>query len=590
MFNISSDFFSDIRELYNNSKYKELIISIDSLEDKLFDYSNFNQLVFRFYYLQSLLKVGEVKKGIEFTDECQRHFSEINMDLFEKLIYYLILIIGFSYDKTLDGAMIWYSKSQALVTKNLTELLNSKDNYWYYCYLAYTANLNMKEKKFSVAFDNLKQINNHYKENTGLNTSEVLLLSWSNTLIGLIHKQTNYAELAVIDFRKSLEWGIKAKNVEYTRSAYLYLALTYEELGKEYIAIEIVEELIEQLEKTFANDEFSLSSAYNLIGNIYGRIGEFDLAKDNYYQAYNVIRDDNLIKRIESFYLNNLGVLSFKIGEHDEAMAFFHQALALAQQKEDPRELAYYYANLGEVYLAKNQLENALKYELKAIYYLNIIGNDDLLVETNFDLVRISLEQKETQRAERYIQELQKIAVNSNKFSHAIKYKLCEAFLLKEEQKVSEAKEIFLQVLAHENLAYDSKIIALTEIAELLLASKLELARDDYNELQIISQKLFYLAKEKNSLPVVSTVAIFYTRILLIGAEYDNALTVLSEVLELCYQKNAIYFKNKIQNEFKKVHERSQGASNYEILKIEDPLDILNHLRELQRFMLAFKS
>ena len=148
----------------------------------------------------------------------------------------------------------------------------------------------------------------------------MLLLSWVNTLLAQIHKQTNYPDLAINEFRKACEWGIKARNIEYTRSAYIYLALTYEEIGKEYIAIEIAEELLEQIEKNFEKDEFSLSSAYNLLGNIFGRLGEFEVAKNNYFKAYNAVTNTILLQRNKSFNLNNLGVIAFKMGNYEEAL------------------------------------------------------------------------------------------------------------------------------------------------------------------------------------------------------------------------------------------------------------------------------
>lgn len=450
----------------------------------------------------------------------------------------------------------------------------------------------LKKKEYSISFDILKQIVYHYQDKSNLNRSEMLLLSWVNTLLAQIHKQTNYPDLAINEFRKACEWGIKARNIEYTRSAYIYLALTYEEIGKEYIAIEIAEELLEQIEKNFEKDEFSLSSAYNLLGNIFGRLGEFEVAKNNYFKAYNAVTNTILLQRIKSFYLNNLGVIAFKMGNYEEALTYYLQSLELAIQKENPRELSYYYSNIGEVYLSLNQPENALKSELNALNYLNTYQNDDLLIETYFLLIKTYLTQQDTQRAEFYLKELGKLTSSSRKLSYTIKFKIAEALLLKEKHKTILAKEIFLQVLSYFNLTYDSKILALTELAEMVLSEKIEIQREDFEDLEKISQKLLYLAKEKDSPPVISNVSIFLSQILLIGSDYDNAIKLLTETKNYCTVKNALFFRDKIQHELKNIYELKhidqENNINKQSINNYNSEEILNNIRELQRFMLAF--
>ena len=585
--------FNKIKHLYENAEYLNLIKVFELINEKIQFLSIHEQLMFWYYYIQSLLNTNSMKKLRETTNYVQNTFSLHNLDNINKVIYYSILILGFGGIGNFDKELLWYIESSEFAKKNKSELIDSIENIWYYQYFLVAANFEIKQKNFFMAYDILKQSSSHFLNITDKTTSDKLLLASINMSLGQLHKQTNYFDIAVTDFKNVVEWGLQAHNIDYTRNGYLNLALTYEEQGKEYLAIKTANELMQQVQSTFESDEFSLSSANNLLGNIYNRMGDFIKAKDYYLRAAATIMDPGILQKVKSFNFNNMGVISFKLGDYTEALNYYLLALELAIIKQDPKELAIYYTNIGEVYLELNRLDEALENELLAITYLNIVRNDDMLVETYFIIIRICLEQKNYEKADYYINEIHGLAVQTKRSVFDHKYNISKAIKLRTEQKYDDAKLLFLTILETPNLSYDLQSIALTELAETLLYSIMKFNANHYYELEKIGQKLMLLGKQKKSLPVICNLATLLARIKMLQSQFDLAESILQEALATCAEKNVDYFKKKIQNELelcqevKNMKNSDLDGSKRLLKEIISTSDSLRRIRELQRLMVA---
>lgn len=593
MFIIPLTSFIKICQYYEDSKYSDIIITYESLNIKYYSFTTHEQLIASLYYIQSLIKTTNIKKALQITSKLQNDYSDSKLNLIDRLIFYTINILSFCSSGDMKETLVWYNKSKEFVNREYNSILRAKENYWIHFYYIIVATYEIKLRNYSIAYDFLKQANNHLSPISDLSRLEMILLSWINILFGQMHKQNNYLSIAVNNFEKAIGWGLKAKNIEYTRSSYLYLALVYEEQRKEYLAIKEVKNLILEIKNSFNYDEYSLSSAYNLLGNIYNRMGEFELAKDNYLTAYSVSMDSELIGQIKSFHLNNMGVISYKMGDYEKALEYYLEALKIAKSKEDTKELAYYYSNIGEVFLVLNQLDNALHYELQAKNSLNSFKNDDLLAEVYFILNRIYLEKDDYEKSDYYIEEIKKLSLKIKKVSFEHKFILSKAIKAKKQQNSEYARVLFLEVLGNNNASYDSKIIALTELAEIMLNSILKVKNDDYSELELIVNKLMLLGKEKNSLPIFCNLAIFLSRIKIKVSDFGSAENILNEALSKCLEKNVVYLEEKIQHELSFCIEiknlsilQTQNKNDLFIEKINS-IEIMDYVRNIQRFMLS---
>ena len=501
--------------------------------------------------------------------------------------------MGFSNCGLLDEAESVFKSTFDFVRLNQNELEKSKENYWFSFYKVITASMQIKQKKYSSAFNTLKQENNKFSHRSDLRTSDMILLAWISLLFGQIHKQTNFLDISIFDYKNALEWSLKAKNLEYFRSAYLYLALAYEEQGKEFLAIITIQRFLLDMKDTLPDDEYSISSAYNLLGNIYNRTGEFELAKESYTNAKLVVKDSSVLEDIMSYYFNNMGVISYKMGDYEQALQYYNQALELALRKRDPPNLALYYSNIGEVFLNLNQPDTALQYELTALDYLTTVKNDKLLAETYFILVKITLDKENYHQVNYFLEKLQEVAQTTKRNRIKILTQIAQGLEFKKKQNLEQAKEQFLCILDSKNIPYDLETITLTELIEMYLSLGLEKKNLFYNDLEIISKKLFLLGKQTNSVPVKCNLAIFMARIKAIDLNFYEAENILQEALELCNNKNVSYFKKKIENELKfctainkSVSIQHKNKNNIVVDKFNS-INLVSYVHNLQRFMIA---
>ena len=582
-----------IKKLYESSNYNDIIKEFEQIKNNLTLFSIHEKLALQFYYLESLLKSKNMQTILQITKSIQNEFSIVELEPIDKLIYYCILLNGFGNTGNFEEESNWYKISSEFVKSNKNDLINSKDIFWYYYYNNLSAQIETRQKNFSIAYDILKQNDKHFSNIKVKTTSDNIMLASTNLLLGQLHKQMNYLEMASNNFRKAVHCGVQANNIEYTRLSYLNLILTYEEQGKEYLTVQTSNDLIDLIKEKFNSDEFSLSSALNLLGNLYNRMGEFELAKTYYLQAFAILTDNNLIQKIRSFNHNNMGVISFKLGDFMEALNYFNLALELAIEKQDPRELAFYYSNIGETYLELNEFEKAMENELHSITFLNVLKNDDLLVETYLIIVRISLEQKDFNKADYYINEIYNLWLKTKRKIFEQKYKLAKAIKLKKELKFEESKEIFLSVLADPVIAYDLEILTLTELEGMLLYAIVKFKDSNFKDLELISQKLMQLGKEKNTIPVICNLSILLSRIHMISSQFDAAENVLQEALDICNIKNVEYFKKKIQDEFQFCSEvRKIVMVNPEkgkglLAQSLGSTELVKRIRDLQRLMIS---
>ncbi len=567
---------------------------MDSINEKIFTLPTRSQLVLNLYYCQSLLQSGNIRKALEITRSLEDFYKRKNLDSIEKVIYYSILLSSLTRVGEIERVSEIYIESSEYIKKEKEVLLASNDNYWYYYYSIVSANLEIKRKKYTQAFDTLKQTGNHFIRKINEDSSSWFMLSWIYILIGQIHKQTNYLGLAINDFKKAIDCSLKAQNLEYLRTAYLYLALTYEEEGREYLVKLTVQDLIQETEANFNSDEYSISSAYNLLGNINNRLGEFQVAKDYYSKAFLVVTDPDLKVRIKSYYLNNMGVISFKMANYEESLKYFKESLELATLKGDPRELAYYYSNVGESLFAIGKYDEAIANELQAIDYIDTINNDDLLVETYFILIRIYIEQEDYEKANPYIHEIHLKYLETNKTTFQLKYKLVQGIKLKRQGNIDQANQVLLSVLEYPHFLYDIQTIALTEITSMLLGSNFDIQKKYAKEIEKLTQKLQGLVREKNSLPLLCYFAIFSARSqIMMNLNFHSAELILQEAHDLCLKKNVEYFRQKIEHELEVSQHLKYISGNQHFVKsgllLEklNSFDIVGQLQSLQRLMLA---
>jgi tetratricopeptide (TPR) repeat protein len=203
----------------------------------------------------------------------------------------------------------------------------------------------------------------------------------------------------------------------------------------------LLQELIEKSEK--AKLPAGISFGYNQLGNLNSRRSDYHTALENYSEALNVATQENLdVLRLRS--LNMMGSTSLRIdsiknaldyhtevinsqigksdgnkevsremgkayyglgnisktlGHWDLAMENYNQSLTVFKKLNDLQGLGYSYQKIGEVYEAKNNLEEALSYYQKSNQMNEVLGSERLSTINRIGIAHVWVHQGRSEEA-----------------------------------------------------------------------------------------------------------------------------------------------------------------------------------------------
>ena len=128
-----------------------------------------------------------------------------------------------------------------------------------------------------------------------------------------------------------------------------------------------------------------IGEAYNLIGNVYFRMGRFETATEYYYRAMYVNQKKKRTAGLSSNF-NNLGNVFFSWGKYDKALGFYLESVKLKRSLNDMEELPSCLVIAGNACMMLHQDSNALVYYREAMQIA--VAHNNLLRELS---ARISI-------------------------------------------------------------------------------------------------------------------------------------------------------------------------------------------------------
>ncbi len=145
-------------------------------------------------------------------------------------------------------------------------------------------------------------------------------------------------------------------------------------------------------------DSFGLSQVYNNLGNVYGRLGDFESAKKYFTKTIIIKRKKNFPKLGTS--LNNLALAYINDKKLDTAKTILLEALQICKKNKNIRSLANTYSILGEQALNIKDYELAKKYNDSALTHANESNYITVIIKTKQQLGLIAIHSKEYIEAE----------------------------------------------------------------------------------------------------------------------------------------------------------------------------------------------
>lgn len=134
-------------------------------------------------------------------------------------------------------------------------------------------------------------------------------------------------------------------------------------------------------------DLFGQARALSLLGRVYRRQGNYELAKKQLDEALEAVRSQTEIEDtdfLEGRILFNLGVIHHQLGELDQAESLYIRAMKMLKQTENGRYYAGVLNSYGMLLRAKGKYEQAARCYQEAISYFSESASfDDLAHATN---------------------------------------------------------------------------------------------------------------------------------------------------------------------------------------------------------------
>ena len=169
----------------------------------------------------------------------------------------------------------------------------------------------------------------------------------------------NRKEEAIESYKKEIvvleRLGENSKKI----SAYYYIAMMYKQFGKYDLA---VDNYRKSLENSVLEDYIpGQIEALRGIGVLYSKQSKYDIALDYYFKALKLAQSNGL-KKNEGNILNNIGSIYRETENSELALKYYKQALAIRLNLKDSAGMSGAYNNIGIIYKNREQYDSALVY------------------------------------------------------------------------------------------------------------------------------------------------------------------------------------------------------------------------------------
>lgn len=121
-------------------------------------------------------------------------------------------------------------------------------------------------------------------------------------------------------------------------------------------------------------DSFNLTAAYNSLGTMHLRQGQYSLSLNTYLQALKIAEDAKIAVLIPVI-LENISIVYADQNHFDKSFAYTHRALKHYRTMSDTLGMATSYASMANKYQSKIDTVKALQYYQKALNLFKVIDN-----------------------------------------------------------------------------------------------------------------------------------------------------------------------------------------------------------------------
>ena len=351
------NFDSLVNSLYKcncNAETKHLYL------DKLINLTRNNQQLQELYFKAKLAKAklffrqSKFKKAIEETEKLKNYCKKINYPLGSIRASILQGRIFNRIDRY-DEALKNYKYALSLLKK--TDTTSRKDLQK----ILINLYANMARLYMNIHQDSLADIYHIKTVNLAYKIHDYERISFFNNILGWKYFATGDYKTAEKYFLKALQDSAKIKLKIYNISNHHALGVVYEKLNNPQKALYHDSIALEFFKKT--NNNTFISSIYNNIAKVYLQTKQFDKALESVQKAIEVAEKHKIIDKLVTAKITLAKILT-ALKKYDKAYQILLDLTAnnTIKQKFNIRHKSSYYKLLSDIFLAKNDYEQAFKY------------------------------------------------------------------------------------------------------------------------------------------------------------------------------------------------------------------------------------
>ncbi len=212
----------------------------------------------------------------------------------------------------------------------------------------------------------LRGVNSEKVIEYGIQGLELLGSVEDKELESAILKELCWAKQCLGEYQAALDYGLRKLEIDDKdkSSALNIIGVTYWRMGKYDKALECYLKALNILE--VSEDKPGIAPVLNNIGIIYNNMGDRKKALDYYNRSIKICEELELKKGLANSF-NNAGNIYRKTGESKKALKYYKKALEIRENLNDKRGFSHTLTNIGTVYQDLKNFDKSLKYFLRSL-------------------------------------------------------------------------------------------------------------------------------------------------------------------------------------------------------------------------------
>ncbi len=368
--------------------------------------------------------------------------------------------------------------------------------------------------------------------------------------LGLIHQSKGNFKAALEYYEKCLALLADLGEKERISKIVSNIGTTYSSKGDLEQALKYLQRA-HKLKVELGNKSDIALSLINL-GVIYRMQGDLSNALEYYQKGQRIFEEIDDKKGI-ALALNNLGDIYQLKGDLNLALEYYQESLTIYEELGIKQDIALSLMNIGEMYRNKRNSDWALRYYNRSLTIYKQLKNDPSAAAVLYELILLALDSNEPILAQEHLEALRKIDERSDSKNVKHRYLIAKALLLKSHKRTRQkmiAEEILSQVVDDEVVDHSLTVIAMIHLCDLLLFElKVSGEEDILDEVKILTQKLFNIAKEQSSHSLLAETYVLQSKLALLEMNIEKAQNLLQQALLTAEKKGLRNLSIKIYSE-----------------------------------------